>query len=144
MAAAKGNKYAMKFTPDVLEKLGDELIDFAENNKSIHFAKFCRKYKKTRQWLLDICKLHPEFKESYQLARELMSAKISDLSFYDKESGVNATFGKENLFRYDDEWLAHQEKKAQWGKDSSEEKLSIDSVKKLLKDNPKDSIVQKD
>jgi len=121
MAAAKGNKYNAKYTDKDIERIGAELIDFAEHHKSIHFARFCRRYKKSRQWLLDLSKNYSKFAEYHEIARELMSAKISDLCFYDKESGVNANFGKDNLFRYDKEWVAHMKWKAEIAKEQIKE-----------------------
>ena len=135
MAAEKDNKYALKNTPERLKEIGEDLIDFAENDRSIHFARFCRKYKRTRQWLLDLCKQHPEFKDYYQLAKELMSAKITDLSFYDRESQVNAGFGRDNLFRYDDEWVAHMEWKAKLSQQTSEQiKTTFSEMSKAIQD----------
>ena len=121
IAAHKGNSYALKYTDDVLEALGEELMEFAEKDRSIHFARFCRKHKRSKQWLLDLSDYHPKFAEYYQIARELMSAKITDLSFYDKESGVNSGFGRDNLFRYDDDWVAHMKWKAEISKESPKE-----------------------
>jgi len=136
MAAKKGNDYALIYTDEVLDKLGEELIDFAENDKSIHFARFCRKYKKSRKWLLEIARCHPKFAEYHQIARELMASKITDLCFYDKESGVNASFGEKNLFRYDDDWNANREWQASLQKQSQDEiKATADEVVKAIKDD---------
>lgn len=107
MAAAAGNKYNAKYSEEDIDLLCIELLDFAENHKSIHFAKFCRMKGFYKSWLLKMCDHHPKLKEAYDEAKELMAAKIGDLCFYDKESGVNANFGKDNLFRYDNEWVAH-------------------------------------
>lgn len=139
MAAAKDNSYALKYTPEVLEKLGEELMDFAENDKSIHFARFCRRHKRSKQWLLDLSRYHPEFAEYYQIARELMSAKITDLSFYDKESGVNASFGEKNLFRYDDDWNNNMKwkeeiKQKQLTKEEAELIINVVNYKDKVKD----------
>jgi hypothetical protein len=117
MPAAPNNQYHKVWTDEELDKLGEELIRFAEFDRSIHWARFCRTHKKSRQWLLDLSKHYPKFNEYYQIARELMSAKISDLCFYDKESGVNSNFGRDNLFRYDDEWVEHIKWKAEIQKD---------------------------
>lgn len=123
MAAAKGNNYSAlrknrpTYTNKQIDELCDELIDFAENAKSIYFIKFCRKKGFSRQWLLNLSEHHPNLKEAYEIAKELMAAKVGDLCFYDKESGVNANFGKDNLFRYDKEWVAHMKWKAEISKE---------------------------
>lgn len=139
MAAHKGNNYVLKrkwhpqYTEKQIDKLCEELIDFAENHKSIHFAKFCRKKKFTRQWLLETCKTHPELAHAYAEAKELMAAKILDLCFYDKESGVNANFGKDNLFRYDNDWNEHDKWKAEIAKEPVSEDKSKSAVLEYLK-----------
>lgn len=97
------NKFAQKYTEQEIERIGQELIYFAQHNRAIHFIRFTIKYHKSRQWLCDMSKHYPKFAEYYQIARELMASKISDLCLYDKESGVNATFGQNNLYKYDDD-----------------------------------------
>jgi len=127
MAAAKGNNYSAlrknnkTYTDDEIDVLCEELLDFAENHKSIFFVKFCRMKGFSRQWLLNLCEHHSKLKETYSMARELMASKVGDLCFYDKESGVNANFGKDNLFRYDDEWVAHLKWKADIQKEQPRE-----------------------
>jgi len=119
MAAAKGNDYTLQrkvnpqYTQEQIEKLCEELLDYAENNKSIFFVGFCRKKGFYKSWLLRLCDHHPKLKEAYEEAKELMAEKVGNLCFHDKESGVNANFGKDNLFRYDAEWVAHMKWKAE-------------------------------
>lgn len=123
MAAAKGNNYTLKrkvnpqHTEKQIETLCEELLDYAENNKSIFFVGFCRKKGFYKSWLLRLCDHHPKLKSAYDEAKELMAEKVGNLCFYDKESGVNASFGKDNLFRYDKEWVAHMKWKAEISKE---------------------------
>jgi len=139
MPAAPNNQYAKKWTDEELDKLGNELINFAEKDRSIHFARFCRKYKHSKQWLLDLSHAYPKFAKYYQIAREAMSAKISDLCLYDKESGVNSGFGERNLFRYDDEWVEHIKWKAEIQKDTQSKEnnrcIFNDTLKELKADD---------
>jgi len=118
MAAKKNNKYAAKYSEADIDNLCEELMDFAENHKSIFFVKFCRMKGFRKQWLGQMCDHHPKLKEAYAEAKELMAAKIGDLCLYDKESGVNANFGKDNLFRYDKEWKEHMKWKAEIAKNN--------------------------
>jgi hypothetical protein len=134
MVAAKGNNYALnrkwrpQYTEKQIEDICEELLDFAENDKSIFFVKFCRRKGFTKQWLLKMCDHHPLLALTYEFAKELMSAKIGDLCFNDKESGVNANFGKDNLFRYDKEWIAHMK----WKADITKEPLMKEENKGLF------------
>jgi len=143
MAAAKGNNYCLKrkvnpqHTPEQIAIICEELLDYAENDKSIFFVGFCRKKGFYKSWLLRLCDHHPELKAAYDEAKELMSQKIGNLCFYDKESGVNANFGKDNLFRYDKEWVAHMKWKADIQKEQPREPQTqgifnqiIDEIKK--------------
>lgn len=140
MAAKKGNNYTLKRkvnpqrTEADIDKLCEELLDFAENNRSIHFAKFCRKKGFSKQWLLETCSRHPKLAAAYDEAKELMAAKVIDLSFYDKESGVNANFGEKNLFRYDKEWKEHLKWKASLSREQKDDsQLSFSDLLKFAK-----------
>lgn len=118
MAAAKGNRYAAKYDNGEMDKICEKLLHWAEHSKSIHFASFCRKeLKKSKKWLRETAEHYPKLAETIEEAREILSAKIVDSCFRDKESGVNATFGSQYLPIYDDdfktllEWKANNAKK---------------------------------
>ena len=82
MAAAKGNKYAQKWTPDKIEELIEELLDFAANARSIHLAKFCRMKGYSKKWLGYMSDQYQEMADAVDEAKELLSAKILDSSVY--------------------------------------------------------------
>lgn len=127
MAAAKGNKYACKYTDKDMQEICDKLLDWAENSKSIHLANFTRKVMgKSKQWLDATAEHYPQLAEAKEEAMDLIAAKMVDACYRDKESGVNATFGEKYLPVYDKEYKALLEWKALLAKQSSE-----DSVKML-------------
>jgi hypothetical protein len=113
------NDFARKYTDEDIEELGKQLIHFAEFDRAIHFIQFTKRFLKSKCWLNDMSDAYPRFAEYYQIARELMTSKISNLCFYDKESGVNASFGQNNLYRYDDDLNDNIEWKASLAKESS-------------------------
>ena len=142
MAAHKNNDYTLnrkyhpQYTKEQVKHLCEELLEFAEQDKSIFFVTFCRRKGFYKSWLLKMCDHHPELKEAYEEAKELMAKKVGDLCFYDKESGVNANFGKDNLFRYDKEWVEHMKWKAEISKEQSqkeENKCSFNEWKQQQK-----------
>lgn len=101
MAAEPGNKYAEVWTDEELSKLIEDLLDYAENAKSIHLAPWCRKHGFSQSWLHLTKKRHPILNEAVEKARELLSAKIVNSSFYGEG---NAVVGMAYLPVYDDEF----------------------------------------
>jgi len=117
MAAAKDNKYSQIYTDEDIEELCKKLLDWAENSKSIHFAHFCSKVaKKSHSWLIEMSHRYPKLLKASDDARMLLSQKIIDACFNDKDSGVNAVFGERYLPIYDAEYRDYLKMKAEWSK----------------------------
>jgi len=95
MAAAKGNKYSQKWTPELIEELCKEIIEFALEDRTVHFVEFAYRKKKTHGWLNRMEEDYPEFKEAYATAKEMLAAKLVAASIYghptnDKFNGTHA------------------------------------------------------
>ncbi len=97
MAAEKNNRYAAKYD-DTVDELVEDLLDWAENAKDIHFSGWTRKHKKTRPWLHELAKSYPQIAEAKEEAAELLARKILNTSFY---GGGNANVGMQYLPVYD-------------------------------------------
>lgn len=117
MGAPKGNRYAAKYDDGKMDELIEDLLDYAENAKSIHLAKWCRKHGFSKKWLNETAKHYPELEEAIEVAHDLIAQKIVDSSFWDKESGVNATFGHNYLAVYDKDFKALLKWKAELAKE---------------------------
>jgi len=109
--AHKGNEYAKKWHDPKKNKLNvtmdeliEDLLDYCENSKSIHLAPWCRSHGFSKNWLLDTAKHYPELDYALTEAKELLSSKIANRSFWDKENGTNASFGVQYLPIYDKEF----------------------------------------
>jgi hypothetical protein len=107
MAAAKGNDYTLKrkwrpqYTQAQLEILAEELLDHAQNSKSIHLASWCRAKGFGITWLCELAKTHEIIATAYVQAKELLSEKVLNASFF---GGANATVGLAYLPVYDLEY----------------------------------------
>lgn len=102
MAAEKGNKYSEIYTPEIIQKIIDDLLDYAQNSDSIYLATFSWiKYKKSKKWLYDLCRSHPELEEAMELARELIAKKLADHSWIGDR---NSAFGEKLLPMYSKEY----------------------------------------
>jgi hypothetical protein len=140
MAAAKGNKYTEKrkvnpqYTEAQIAKLCEELLDYAENDKSIFFASFCRRKGHGRPWLAKLCDHHPKLKEAYAEAKALMAEKVGNLSFYDKT--VNAYVGMKYLGVYDSEYRDYQK----WLAEISKEQPMREQAKGLFNEWKEDQL----
>ena len=105
MTAKKENRYAAKYDKGEMDKICEELLDWAENSRSIHFSNFCRKaLKKSRKWLYATAVHYPKLQETIEEAKELLAAKLVDACWHSSESGVNAAFGVQYLPIYDSEF----------------------------------------
>ena len=121
MAAAKGNDYTLKrkiqpqYTKEQITEIAHDLLDYAENAKSIHLAPWCRKRKKCTSWLNELAGRHPEIADAHIQAKELLGAKVLNSSFYGEG---NATVGMAYLPDYDKDyksllrWKAEIQKEA--------------------------------
>jgi hypothetical protein len=150
MAAELGNRYAAKYDNGEMEKIIIDLLDYAQNAKSIHLAPWCYKHGYSRKWLYEIAKTYPKFDEALTEARHLLSAKILDTSFYGEG---NATVGMAYLPVYDEDFVKWLEKKAEMNKISQPQaqnqgafnewkKQQISSDNTLIKDDKKAIIDQ--
>jgi len=93
-------------------------LDYAENSKSIHLAPWCRKKKKSMSWLNELTKTHVEMKAAHKHAKELLSAKVLNSSFYGEG---NATVGMTYLPVYDEDFKALLKWKAEIQKEQPKE-----------------------
>ena len=89
MPAAKGNKYSQKYTPQIIDNICEELIAFAQKDKTVHFVEFAVQLNKTQTWLNRMAEDYPKFKETYAMAQELMAAKLVRASVYGDENHPN-------------------------------------------------------
>ena len=101
MSAEKINKYACKYSEEDIKNLSVNLLDYAENAKSIHLAPWCHKQGFSRSWLLETIEHYSVLKEAYEQAKELIAAKIVNTSFYNQG---NDTVGMQYLPVYDSEF----------------------------------------
>ena len=89
MGAPLNNKYPQKYTPQMIEDLCNELIDFAEEDGTVHFIEFARRKKKTQSWLNRMEEDYPEFKDAYTTAKELLAGKLVRTSIYGHPTNPN-------------------------------------------------------
>jgi len=139
MAAKKGNDYTLKrkvnpqHTKEQLKAIAEDLLDYAENAKSIHLAPWCRRQKKSKAWLNNLALTHPEIKQAHMEAKDLLAAKVLNSSFYGEG---NATVGMAYLPVYDKDFRDLLEWKAGLQKQTQDEiKATADEVIKAIKDD---------
>ena len=143
MAAAKGNDYTLKrkvspqYTQEQLQEIAEDLLDYAENSKSIHLAPWCRKKGFCLSWLNKLADYHPIIKDAHNQAKELLGGKVLNSSFYGEG---NATVGMAYLPIYDKdfkdlkEWLAKLNKTQDKGETfSMQDLLKLAQAGTLLK-----------
>ncbi len=121
MAAAKGNDYAKKHTVKEIEKLSNDILDWAESAKDIHLAGWARKHKKTTPWTNWLANNYPIFKAAKDEALILLGRKILNASFY---GSGNASVGMGYLPIYDKDYRALLKWKAEISK---EQPRTVDS-----------------
>ena len=114
MGAEKGNTYAQKYTEKDLEEIGELLLEFASDPEEVHWADFCRKYKKPISWLATMAERRPTFKKYYQLANELMAQKYVKACL---KNTWNPVFGEKYLPIYDAQYKALLREKAEMSKE---------------------------
>jgi len=138
MAAAKDNKYAQKWTPELIEQVCNELLDFAVEDKTVHFIEFARRKKKTQSWLNAMEEDYPEFRDAYITAQELLAAKLVKSSVYgdEKNPNFNGTHAMSWMGVYSNAWKKHLKFKAELARQNeSEIKATADQVVKAIKDD---------
>jgi len=109
MAAHKDNDYTLKrkkypqYTEQQLKEIADDLLDYAENAKSIHLAPWCRKRRRSTSWLNKLAEKHQIIADAHKQAKVLLGAKVLNSSFYGEG---NATVGMSYLPLYDLDYKA--------------------------------------
>ena len=98
----RNNQFARKHSDKEIDAFIKELLDYALNAKSIHFAPFLYNKGLSKSWLLETEQHYPKLKQAHLEAKQLISSKIVNLSFYDKQ--VNAYAGLQYLGVYDKEY----------------------------------------
>jgi len=73
----------LKWTPEALEELGNELIDFSQNTEALTISKFEIHKGYRVGWLKQIAKTHPSFhdfidKAEYVFGNKMLEATMSD------------------------------------------------------------------
>jgi len=147
MAAAKNNKYAQKWTPKLIKELCNELLDFAIEDKTVHFIEFARRKKKTQTWLNRMEEDYPEFRDAYLTAQELLSAKLVRASIYGdaKNPYFNGTHAMSWMGVYSNAWKKHLKYKAELLKASeTSSQLTADDLIKAIKANNLLSLLKQD
>jgi len=128
MAAAKGNKYSQKYTPQMIKDLCESVQAYAEEDRTAHFAKWTRKQGYTHAWINRMAEDYPEFDEAYKSAKELMANKLVTLSIFGdpKNPNFNGTHAMAYLPVYDSSLRAYFEwKESIKQKTLSEEEANI-------------------
>jgi len=107
MPAPKGNRYAAKYDNGEMEKICEQLLHWAENARSIHFANFSRKVlKKSTKWLRETAEHYPELAEAIEEAKQLLSAKIVDSCVYNDDEKFRYQPAMDYLPVYDMDYKA--------------------------------------
>jgi len=127
MAAHKGNGYAKIWTDDKLKVLIDDLLDYAENSRSAHFAPWARKHGKTKSWINRLVEDYPVFAAAYADAKDLMAGKLVNSSIYQDDPNFNGTHAMSYQALYNKEWRDFLKFKAEIGKDA-EAKASFEDL----------------
>lgn len=133
MAAALGNKYSQKYTPEMIKELCDELMIFAEEDKTVHFVSFARRKGKTFSWLHRMSEDYPEFEDAYKAAKELMAEKLVRSSIYgdSKNPNFNGTHAMSWKNIYSQEWKDYEKWKAEISKNIEQNVSTTEIVKEL-------------
>ena len=138
MAAAKGNKYSQIYTPELIEQLCNELLDFAVEDKTVHFVEFARRKKKTQTWLNRMAEDYPQFAQAYEDAQELLATKLVRSSIYgdpinEKFNGVHAM----NWMRvYSKTYRNYEKHKAELARKKEEQtKSTADQIIQAIKED---------
>jgi len=131
VAAPKGNKYAQIYTDEDLEKLGEEIIKFAEGKENVHWADFCRKKMKPISWLINLAVSREIFAPYYELANDIMAAKYSKAML---KNEWNVSFGEKYLPLYDARYKALKEWQAKLSQTSNTQGISSQDIIKAIAD----------
>jgi len=115
MAAAKGNGYAKKFSDEDIQKIIDDLLDWAHNDNGIYIASYLyEKYKKHKGWLHDLARAYPQMNLAIKQCKDLIGAKIAYHCFLGDR---NSSFGEKILPLYDEDYKALLKWKAEIAKE---------------------------
>lgn len=140
MVAAPNNQYARKYDDAEIDKLCDELIEWAKKEKDIHIIGFAIKKDKVPSWLNWMADNYPKFKKAKDDARSILGYKILKTSFYDKN--VNAYVGMQYIGIYDQDFREFMKYKAEIQKDiaTKDQNKCIfnDELKKMKEEMPDD------
>ena len=120
MAAAKGNKYSQKYTPQMIKDLCESIISFAQQDRTVHFVEWTLKQGVTSYcWLNRMAERYPDFGDAYKMAKELMAEKLVKTSIYGHPTNnkFNATYAMEWKSVYSQEWKDYLEWKAMISKE---------------------------
>jgi hypothetical protein len=132
MAAAKGNNYAQKYTPQMIKELCDSLLDFAENERCAHFARWARKQKKSSQWMYMLAEDYPEFEAAMEQARELMSCKLVTSSIYKDDPNFQPQYAMMYVGVYDKQFREHLKWKAEITKEQPQKEESKSAINEYI------------
>jgi hypothetical protein len=121
MAAAIGNKYAVKYDDNEIEQLCNSLLNFAEQERQAHFATWARRQKKSSQWLYEMANNYPKFAEAMDTARALMSAKLLTSSVYKDDPNFQPQYAMQYLPIYDKQFQEHLKWKADINREQPKE-----------------------
>lgn len=138
MPAAKGNDYSLKrkvnpqHTKEQIAEICEKLLTWAYESDGIFFASFTyENYKKTGAWLHQLAEHHPEVKEAFEAAHELIAAKIGKHCFIGDR---NSVFGEKILPIYSKVYKEETERKARINRAvEGERALSLSDVAVMLR-----------
>lgn len=112
--AHKGNKYSQKYTPQMIQDLCKSILEFAEEDGTVHFVEWSRRQQKSYSWLNRMCEDYPEFADAYKSSKELLAAKLVKTSIYGHPTNknFNSVHAMEWKSVYSQEWKDYLKYKA--------------------------------
>jgi len=134
MAAEPDNKYSQKYTPELINELCNELLEFAVEDKTVNFVEFARRKKKTQSWLNRMAEDYSDFEDAYTSAKELLATKLVKTSLYgdDKYPNFNGTHAMNWMRVYSKTYQDYEKWKAEINKVSQPQSQNQGTVNKIL------------
>ena len=111
MAAAKGNKYACKYTEKQVNALCAKLLKWAYTSDAIHLSTFAyQEIKHTKSYLYQMAEHYPQMAKALAEAKELLAQKMVNACYNSnaKDSTVNPVFAEKYLPIYDVDYEAQR------------------------------------
>lgn len=133
MAAEKGNRYAAKYSEEDINKICEDVINWAYTSPKIYISSYLfENYGKSKTWLHDLAKTYPQVVDALKIVKELIADKISNHCW---EGDKNSVFGEKILPMYCDDYKKFLEWKSDLAKESKDmSQETVDQIRKDLSD----------